>query len=104
MKPVIDHIRITVKNMAIAEPFYDKFLPLLGFDIKKKVSAVVEEHLHVATYLHPLLELCISSPRKAFKEDTVHRRKPGALHHLAFQSGSCRRDLRARRLGAVILG
>ena len=24
MKPIIDHIQITVKNMKIAEPFYDK--------------------------------------------------------------------------------
>ncbi len=86
MKPILDHIQITVKSMTIAEPFYDKFLPLLGFDIKKKVSAVVEGHLHVATYPHPLLELCISSPRKAFEEDTIHRRRPGALHHLAFQA------------------
>ncbi len=28
MKPIIDHIQITVKNMKIAEPFYDKLMPI----------------------------------------------------------------------------
>lgn len=32
MKPVIDHIQITIKNLKVAEPFYDKLLPVLGFD------------------------------------------------------------------------
>ncbi|AEI42366.1 VOC family protein [Paenibacillus mucilaginosus] len=89
MNPVIDHIQITVKDMGVAEPFYDKFLPLLGFDIKNKVSAVIEEHdFHVVEYTHPLLAFAITSPRGAFKEDTINRRKPGALHHLAFKAES----------------
>ncbi len=33
MKPIIDHIQITVKNLEVAEPFYDKLMPILGFDI-----------------------------------------------------------------------
>jgi hypothetical protein len=32
MEPIIDHIEITVKDMSVAVPFYDKLLPLLGFD------------------------------------------------------------------------
>ncbi|MGD8778847.1 MAG: VOC family protein [Ignavibacteria bacterium] len=89
MKPIIDHIQITVKDISIAEPFYDKFLPVLGFDINNKVSAIIEEHdFYVVEYSHPLLSFAITSPRKAFLNDTIHRRKPGALHHLAFKAES----------------
>ena len=44
MEPIIDHIQITVKDMSIAEPFYDKLFSLLGFDIQNKGSAVIDEH------------------------------------------------------------
>jgi catechol 2,3-dioxygenase-like lactoylglutathione lyase family enzyme len=89
VEPIIDHIQITVKDMSIAVPFYDKVLPLLGFDIKRKVSAVFEEHeFHVVEYTHPRLAFAITSPRKAFAVDTINRRKPGALHHLAFKAAS----------------
>ena len=89
MKPVIDHIQITVKDMKVAENFYDKFLPVLGFDINKKVVAFIEEHdFHVIEYSHELLAFAITSPRQAFRNDTINRRKPGALHHLAFKAES----------------
>jgi len=89
MKPIIDHIQITVKDMSTAVPFYNLFLPLLGFDVQTKVSAVIEEHdFHVVEYSHPLLAFAITSPREAFRHDTIHRRKPGALHHLAFKAAS----------------
>ena len=89
MEPIIDHIQISVQDMRIAVPFYDKLLPLLGFSLQRKVSAVIEEHeLHVVEYTHPRLAFAISSPRKAFVGETVHRRKPGALHHLAFRAES----------------
>ena len=89
MEPVIDHIQITVKDLSVAEPFYDKLLPLLGFDLRRKGSAVIEDHeFQVIEYTHPRLAFAITSPRRAFADDTVHRRKPGALHHLAFQAGS----------------
>jgi catechol 2,3-dioxygenase-like lactoylglutathione lyase family enzyme len=108
MKPVIDHIQITVKDMSIAVPFYDKLLPLLGFDIRRRVDAVIEEHdFHVVEYTHPLLCFAITSPRAAFAEDTICRRKPGALHHLAFKAES--RDevdqlhARLREIGAEIV-
>jgi catechol 2,3-dioxygenase-like lactoylglutathione lyase family enzyme len=89
MEPTIDHIEITVKDMDIAVPFYDKLLPLLGFDLRKRVSAAMEEHdKYVVQYEHPRLGFAITSPRAAFKDDAVNRRKPGALHHLAFRATS----------------
>jgi hypothetical protein len=58
MKPVIDHIQITVKDMRVALPFYDKLMPLLGFDLEKRTNAVVQPHeLHVVEYIHPQLPL-----------------------------------------------
>jgi catechol 2,3-dioxygenase-like lactoylglutathione lyase family enzyme len=86
MKPVIDHIQITVKDMSVALPFYDKLMPLLGFNLENRTNAVVQSHeLHVVEYIHPQLAFGINSPRQPFAEETVHRRKPGALHHLAFK-------------------
>lgn len=89
MKPIIDHIQITVKDLKIAEPFYDKFLPILGFDINRKSKGrVVKHEFEVVEYFHPLLIFGINSPREIFKRDSIHRRKPGALHHLAFKAES----------------
>jgi catechol 2,3-dioxygenase-like lactoylglutathione lyase family enzyme len=89
MKPEIDHIQITVKDLNVAEKFYDKFLPVIGFDITKKVTAFIREHdFHVIEYTHELLAFAITPPREAFKNDIVNRRKPGALHHLAFRADS----------------
>ena len=89
MQPLIDHIQITVKNMAQAEPFYDKFLEIIGFDISQKVSAIIQEHdLYVVEYLNNNFDFAICSPRTAFRNDIVHRRKPGAFHHLAFRATS----------------
>lgn len=89
MKPIIDHIQITVKDLKVAEKFYDDFLPIIGFDIKKKVTAFIKEHdFYVIEYTHDLLAFAITSPREAFKNDSVNRRKPGALHHLAFKAES----------------
>ena len=85
----IDHIQVTVKDMSIAEPFYDKLMPILGFDLEKKVSAVIEKHdLYVVEYLSSQYDFGICSPRTAFTDNTIHRRKPGALHHLAFRAKS----------------
>lgn len=44
MEPIIDNIQITVKDMSVALPSYNKFLPLLGFDIQNKVGAVIDKH------------------------------------------------------------
>jgi catechol 2,3-dioxygenase-like lactoylglutathione lyase family enzyme len=89
MEPVIDHIEITVSDMRTAVPFYDKLLPLLGFDLQKRSHAVIEDHeKHVVSYEHPRLGFTITSPRKAFIGEAMNRRKPGALHHLAFRAAS----------------
>ncbi len=108
MKPIIDHIQITVKDLKIAEPFYDKLMPILGFDISRKVKGRVEKHeFDVVEYIHPLLLFGINSPREAFKEETIHRRKPGSLHHLAFKAESCEEVdeiyLQIKEIGAIIV-
>jgi catechol 2,3-dioxygenase-like lactoylglutathione lyase family enzyme len=108
MEPIIDHIQITVKDLTIAVPFYDKFLPLLGFDARAKSGATVEKHdFQVVEYSHPRLSFAITSPRTAFRNDDVHRRKPGSLHHLAFRAGSReevdRLHAELKALGATIV-
>lgn len=89
MKPIVDHIQITIKDLKVAEPFYDKLMPILGFDINRKSKGAVAAHeFDVIEYIHPLLLFAINSPRSVFKKDTIHRRKPGAIHHLAFKAVS----------------
>lgn len=109
MKPTIDHIQITVRDLDVAVPFYDKMMALLGFDVDRKISATIEEHeFQVVEYLHPHLAFAITSPRRAFVDDVIHRRKPGALHHLAFKAASRaevdRLHLELKAIGAQIVG
>ncbi|MFN7675398.1 VOC family protein [Flavobacterium sp.] len=108
MKPIIDHIQITVKDLKIAEPFYDKLMPILGFDISRKIKGRVEKHeFDVVEYLHPLLLFGINSPREAFKNEEIHRRKPGSLHHLAFKAESSKEVdalfIKIKEIGANII-
>ena len=108
MKPIIDHIQVTVKNLEVAEPFYDRLMPILGFDIGRKSKGRVTAHeFDVIEYFHPLLTFAINSPREAFKEEPIHRRKPGALHHLAFKAESCKQVdnlyLQIKNIGANIV-
>jgi catechol 2,3-dioxygenase-like lactoylglutathione lyase family enzyme len=89
MEPFIDHIEITVRDMSVAVRFYDKLLPLLGFDLSNRTSAQIQEHdKHVVSYEHPHVGFAITSPRRAFMGETINRRKPGSLHHLAFRAPS----------------
>jgi catechol 2,3-dioxygenase-like lactoylglutathione lyase family enzyme len=89
MKPIIDHIQITVRDLNVAESFYDKLMPILGFDLSRKSKGkVAANQFDVVEYFHPLLIFGINSPRELFKNETIHRRKPGALHHLAFKASS----------------
>jgi catechol 2,3-dioxygenase-like lactoylglutathione lyase family enzyme len=108
MEPFIDHIEITVRDMGTAVPFYDRLLPLLGFDLGKRSDVLIEPHeKRVVSYEHPRLGFAITSPRRAFARDTINRRKPGALHHLAFRATSraevdrLHRELKA--IGATIV-
>ena len=108
MEPIIDHIEITVKDMRVAVAFYDKLLPLLGFDIRRRGSAVMEKHeKHVVSYEHPRLGFAITSPRNVFTGETINRRKPGSLHHLAFRATSRaevdRLYVELKRIGATIV-
>lgn len=108
MKPIIDHIQITVKDLKVAEPFYDKFLTILGFDISHKIKGRVDKHdFDVIEYQHPSLLFGINSPRETFKDDSIHRRKPGALHHLAFKAESHEEvdkvSLQLKEIGANII-
>ena len=89
MKPVIDHIQITVKDFSAAEMFYDKLMPILGFDLSRKSKGKVPAHeFDVIEYAHPNLIFGINSPREKYKDENVHRRRPGSVHHIAFRAGS----------------
>jgi len=108
MEPVIDHIEITVKDMSTAIPFYDRLLPLLGFDLRNRSEAIVERHeKHVVSYEHPRLGFAITSPLPAFASEVINRRKPGSLHHLAFRAKSRaevdRLYLELQAIGATIV-
>jgi len=108
MEPIIDHIEVTVRDVNVAVAFYDRLLPLLGFDLQHRVRAVIEAHeKEVVSYEHPRLGFTITSPRRAFAGETMNRRKPGALHHLAFRAASRaevdRLHLELQRIGAMIV-
>lgn len=62
MEPVVDQIQITVPDVARANPFYDRLIPLLGFDLQKRSNAVIEEHeFQVVEQGHPHLALRVES-------------------------------------------
>ena len=108
MEPIIDHIEVTVRDMGTAVPFYDRLLPLLGFDLTRRSDAVIEQHeKRVVSYEHPRLGFAITSPLKAFAGEAMNRRKPGSLHHLAFRSPSRaevdRLHLELKAIGAEIV-
>ncbi len=42
----------------------------------------------IIEYTHDLLAFAITSPREDFKNDSINRIKPGAIHHLAFKADS----------------
>ena len=89
MEPIVDHIQITVRDMAVAVPFYDRLMPVLGFDPARRSVGRVEAHdFDVVEYVHPRLTVGINSPRASLAGETVHRRRPGSLHHLAFRAES----------------
>jgi catechol 2,3-dioxygenase-like lactoylglutathione lyase family enzyme len=63
VEPIIDHIEITVRDMAAATRFYDQLLPLLGFDLQARTSAAIEPHeKHVVSYEHRAV--IVSAPRE----------------------------------------
>ena len=89
MQPKIDHLQITVKDLDETEKFYDKLMPILGFDLTRKGKGRVDAHdFDVIEYFHENVVIGFNSPREQFKEEVVHRRKPGSVHHLAFKAES----------------
>lgn len=89
MRPVIDHLHVTVRDLRATEPFYDRLLPLFGYDLRLKEHTSIPEHEYESVeYHHRSLCLGFISPRTQFVNDRVHRRKPGAVHHIAFLAES----------------
>ena len=85
MVPRIDHIELTVADLDRAERFYDTLLPLLGFDLKHKAREEFPEHQHIELdYATAEFSLGLVCPRPVLAGEAVCRRRPGALHHLAF--------------------
>ncbi len=86
MEPIIDHIHITVQDLDRAEKFYDRLLPLLGYDItQKEHDEEPEDEYRIVEYHHRNLSIGIVTSRKEYEQEKICRRKPGALHHLAFR-------------------
>ena len=87
MQPRIDHIQITVKDFEESEKFYDVLMDILGFDLSKKSKGRVDKHdFDVIEYFHENIIIGINSPREKFKIEEINRRKPGAIHHIAFRA------------------
>ncbi|BBM35236.1 VOC family protein [Pseudoleptotrichia goodfellowii] len=85
MNPKIDHIHITVKDINRAEKFYDKLLPIIGFDLSLKEYTDVPEHEYkIIEYHNKNFSFGIVNERLQYAHEAVNQRKPGALHHLAF--------------------
>lgn len=85
MEPVIDHIHITVSDFERAEKFYDKLMPILGFDLSnKEIDSVNEHEYKIIEYHHNNFSFGIVNFRSAFKNEIVNRRRPGSVHHIAF--------------------
>lgn len=89
MVPIIDHIHITVSDFERAEKFYDKLMPILGFDLCNKEIDIVDEHEYkIIEYHHNNFSFGIVNPRWTYGDEIINRRKPGSLHHLAFYVNS----------------
>lgn len=87
IKPRIDHIHITVGDLERAERYYDRLLPLLGFDLSLKEHDHVPEHeYHIVEYHDRAFSIGLVNQREAYRGEKPSRRKAGALHHLAFRA------------------
>ncbi len=87
MQPILDHIHITAEDLSRAERFYDALLPLIGFDLKHKERTSVSEHAYaLIEYHHAGLSIGLVSPREEYLDAPVSRRRPGAVHHIAFRT------------------
>jgi catechol 2,3-dioxygenase-like lactoylglutathione lyase family enzyme/mannose-6-phosphate isomerase-like protein (cupin superfamily) len=91
----IDHVYITVSDLARAEGFYDKLMQALGF--RKGIRPIGgEPHVH---YFNAHMQYTI---RPAHTDAPVDAYRTGALHHICFQVADREAvDLAYRRLRAV---
>lgn len=85
----VDHLQVTVKDIHVVEAFYDGLMEALGFDLSKKINVYLEElDMNVIEYLDSSYDFGICSALGEYEDETVHRRKPGAVHHIAFRAVS----------------
>ena len=74
MRPIVDHIHITVEDIDRGEKFYDMFLPIVGFDISlKEYNSVPEHEYRLVEYHSKWLSIGIVNRREAYKDDTLSR-------------------------------
>ena len=67
IQPRIDHIHITVEDLDRAEAYYDRLLPLLGFDLSRKEHDSVPEHAyHIVEYHNRVFSIGLVNRREAF--------------------------------------
>ncbi|MCB9668990.1 MAG: VOC family protein [Alphaproteobacteria bacterium] len=89
MEPILDHIQITVRDLDRSAAFYDRLMPILGYDLAHRSRASLPAHdFEVVEYGHPRLGFALTSPRASVADDPVHRRRPGSVHHIAFRAAS----------------
>lgn len=85
----VDHLQVTVKDIDLVEGFYDGLMEALGFDLSKKIKVYLEElDMNVIEYLDSSYDFGICSALSEYENETVHRRKAGAVHHIAFRAAS----------------
>ena len=85
----VDHLQVTVKDIHVVEDFYDGLMEALGFDLSKKINVYLEElNMNVIEYLDSSYDFGICSALSEYEDESVHRRKPGAVHHIAFRAAS----------------
>ncbi|WP_314575997.1 VOC family protein [Enterococcus gilvus] len=85
----VDHLQVTVKDIHVVEDFYDGLVEALGFDLSKKINVYLEElDMNVIEYLDSSYDFGVCSALSEYEDESVHRRKPGAVHHIAFRAAS----------------
>ncbi len=85
----VDHLQVTVKDIHVVEDFYDGLMEALGFDLSKKINVYLEElDMNVIEYLDSSYDFGVCSALSEYEDESVHRRKPGAVHHIAFRAAS----------------
>lgn len=108
MEPVVHHIHIAVCGLERAEPFYDRVLPLLGFDLRNKTyTRLPERDSVIIEYRHRNLSFAIAGPPSPSTGRTRNSERAGRVLRVAFGAGTDAEvdELyeRVRDTGAVIV-